>query len=191
MSTSINQSEMLDVLDENGIPTGEVLPRDVVHKRGLWHESTLVCVINSKNEILMQKRSVHKDKYPGCWDLSVAGHLEMGSFSMDTLFAEMMEEIGIVLPQQIRVRDLKHLKTFRDQRIINDDFIENQFYNLYVSHVDVDVDVDNIQFQEDEVAEVKWLSIYEVKKLAGSGLCHPRTVWIDMVYKYISRLAFR
>ena len=31
--------EMLDVLDENGIKTGEILPRGKIHKRGLWHRS--------------------------------------------------------------------------------------------------------------------------------------------------------
>ena len=29
--------ELLDVLDDNGIKTGVILPRSEVHKKGLWH----------------------------------------------------------------------------------------------------------------------------------------------------------
>jgi len=121
--------------------------------------------------------------------LTVAGHLNAGSFAMDTLFAEMMEEIGFVIPQGTYIRDLKHLKSFRDSRVVAKDFIENQFMNLYIVHVDIDIA--NINLQDEEVEQVKWCSIFDVKKLAQKGDCHPRTAWIDFVYKYISRLAFR
>ena len=53
--------EMIDVLDENGIKTGEVLSRSEIHKRGLWHRLIVVAVINEKNEILMQQRSKNKE----------------------------------------------------------------------------------------------------------------------------------
>ena len=46
--------ELIDVLDENGIKTGEILSRDEVHKRGLWHRIIVVAIINEKNEILIQ-----------------------------------------------------------------------------------------------------------------------------------------
>lgn len=40
--------ELIDVLDENGIKTGEVLSRDEVHKRGLWHRAIVVAIVNEK-----------------------------------------------------------------------------------------------------------------------------------------------
>ena len=67
--------ELLDVLDENGIKTGEVVPRSEVHKRGLWHRSIVVAIINEKNEILLQQRSMTKEKNAGMWDISAAGHI--------------------------------------------------------------------------------------------------------------------
>lgn len=39
-------TELIDVLDENGILTGEVLPRSEVHKRGLWHRAIVVAIVN-------------------------------------------------------------------------------------------------------------------------------------------------
>lgn len=58
--------ELIDVLDENGVLTGEVLPRSEVHKRGLWHRAIVVAIVNEKNEILLQQRS---DKKKKCWNV--------------------------------------------------------------------------------------------------------------------------
>jgi len=181
--------EMLTVLDENGIPTGEVLSRKEIHRQGLWHEAILVAIINEQNKVLMQQRSQEKDKFPGLWDLTVAGHVPAAEIPIDTVFSEMMEEMGLVLPKRTKLSELKHIKTFRDQRIIADDFIENQFYNLYVAHANVDPA--KIIMQEDEVQQLKLLSLFEVQKFAKEGLCHPRTQWIDFVKTHASRSAFR
>ena len=31
--------ELIDILDENGVKTGEVLERGEIHKSGLWHRA--------------------------------------------------------------------------------------------------------------------------------------------------------
>lgn len=41
--------------------------------------------------------------------------------------------------------------------------------------------------QEDEVEEVKYVSAYEIKQMANQGLFHPRTEWIDVLYRYITK----
>lgn len=43
--------ELIDDLDENGIFTGEVLPRSETHKKGLWHRAIVVAIINENNQI--------------------------------------------------------------------------------------------------------------------------------------------
>lgn len=57
--------ELIDVLDENGVFTGEVLPRDEIHKKGLWHRAIVVAIINENNQILLQQRSLTKVKNAG------------------------------------------------------------------------------------------------------------------------------
>ena len=42
------REELLDVLDSNGIKTGEILPRKEVHKKGLWHRIIVVAIVNEK-----------------------------------------------------------------------------------------------------------------------------------------------
>ena len=46
--------EMIDVLDEYGIKTGEILSRKEIHKRGLWHRAIVLAIINENNDILLQ-----------------------------------------------------------------------------------------------------------------------------------------
>src|SRR5262245_16645361 len=87
--------EMVDVLDESGQRTGEVLPKSVVHARELWHTSAHIWIINSKGEILMQYRVADKKILPSCWDTSVAGHVSAGTTPAESGLRELEEEIGL------------------------------------------------------------------------------------------------
>ena len=55
--------ELLEVLNENGIPTGEILDKNKVHKEGKYHKEVALILLNKKGEILLQKRSSTKEKY--------------------------------------------------------------------------------------------------------------------------------
>ena len=81
-------------LDE--LALGRAMPRGVVHAKGLWHRSIHLWVIDPFNEsCLLQRRSMHKDTNPGCWDTSVAGHITSGDDSWTTALRESEEEIGL------------------------------------------------------------------------------------------------
>ncbi len=58
--------ELFDVLDEKGNYTGKVETREKCHKEGLWHKAVALCIINSKNEVLLQRRSANKKLWPNC-----------------------------------------------------------------------------------------------------------------------------
>ena len=49
-----------------------------MHKKGLWHRAIVVAIVNDENKILLQQRSMNKEKNAGWWDISVAGHLSSG-----------------------------------------------------------------------------------------------------------------
>ena len=66
--------EYLDILDENGKKTGQIALRKEVHSKGYWHKGVHIWIINSKKELLVQRRSANKDVYPNKLYISVAGH---------------------------------------------------------------------------------------------------------------------
>lgn len=65
--------EQIDVLDENGMKTGEIVTRKEVHVQGLWHRIIVVAIIDKNGHLLMQQRSIKKETNPGKWDVSTAG----------------------------------------------------------------------------------------------------------------------
>ena len=54
--------ELIDVLDENGNRTGEILTREEIHQKGLCHRIVVIAIIDAKGNILMQQRSKNKSK---------------------------------------------------------------------------------------------------------------------------------
>jgi len=74
-------SELIDVVDENGHPTGEIVEREYAHSNGIWHRTAHLWLVRVKDghiQVLLQKRSENKESYPGCYDTSSAGHIPAG-----------------------------------------------------------------------------------------------------------------
>lgn len=149
------------------------------------HRAIIVAIVNNENKILIQKRSKTKEKFPGLWDLSVAGHVPFGFDSVACAASEVMEEIGYMLPKSVEVKDFRFMTSFRNILPMSDEFFENQFYDFFIYNINLKIE--DFIVQEDEVEEVKYVSAYEIKQMANQGLFHPRTEWIDVLYRYITK----
>ena len=86
--------EMLAVVDEDDNVIGSER-RDVIHRDGLKHRAVHIFALNKKGEIFRQKRSRLKDKCPGLWDSSAAGHVDAGEEYNDCAARELEEELGL------------------------------------------------------------------------------------------------
>ena len=60
--TTDNQEEIFDVIDENNKVIGKATRKEV-HAKGLLHRAVHILIVNSKGEMLLQKRSMTKDLY--------------------------------------------------------------------------------------------------------------------------------
>jgi 16S rRNA (adenine1518-N6/adenine1519-N6)-dimethyltransferase len=89
-----HDGEQFDVVDENDQVIG-TKPRSEVHARNLLHRAVHILVFNQAGELLLQKRSAWKDREPGKWDSSAAGHLEPGESYEAAAARETEEELGI------------------------------------------------------------------------------------------------
>lgn len=179
------QQELIDVLNENGVATGEVVTRADVHKRGLWHRAVICAVIDPNNRVLLQQRALNKDKFPGLWDISVAAHVLANEMPMSTVMREFNEEIGMQIGRNVSAKDFFFLSSFRNQMSIGDNLIENQFYDLFVYNLDVVV---KFKFNDAEVANTKWAAYSDILKLKTDEKFHPRKEWIAPILKRISML---
>lgn len=177
--------EMIDVLDENGIKTGEVLSRSEVHKRGLWHRLIVVAIINEKNEILMQQRSKIKTKNPNMWDISAAGHIGSGQTALSAAAREMNEEISINLGYTVTINDFRYVFSYRKEEKVADDYYDRQFFDFFILRKE-NLELEDIKMQESEVQAIKWCSLSELKELIEKKEVIER----DAVYKEIENYIF-
>ena len=178
--------ELIDVLDENGIKTGEVLPRDEVHKNGLWHRSVVIAILNEKKEILIQQRSNNKEKNAGMWDISVAGHISAGQDAISAAVREINEEVGITLNDS-DFSNFKCVFSYRSQIEYAKDFIENQFYEFFIFRKD-GLDINSIKMQESEVQAIKFVSIEELQEMIKQKKIVDRKPLYDELIKYLNSI---
>ena len=150
--------ELFDVLNDKGQFTGESKTIEEVHRLGLWHRTVHVWIVNSQNELLIQKRSVQMQFCPNLWDISSAGHIEAGQSSVGTAVKEIEEELGLHLSQS----DLKRIFTVVQQFEWNNGILKNNEYNdVYL--VKKDLDINELKFDPVEVAEVRLIGIKELE----------------------------
>lgn len=181
------KEEMIDVLDENGIKTGQIASRNEVHKKGLWHRCIVVAIINEKNEILLQQRSADKEKNANMWDISVAGHISTGQDSLAAATREINEEVSVNLGFNVEVKEFRFMYSYRKQEKFSNDMIENQYYDFFILRQN-GLNAKSIRFQESEVQATKFVSISELNQLREQNQVVKRDEVYDVLTEYLFRM---
>ncbi len=167
-SASLNgkELELFDVCGRDGRPTGHVKERSMVHQDGDFHRTVHIWVVRRKVdgglEVLLQKRSKDKDAYPGCYDVSSAGHVQAGDDFACSAIRELQEELGITA----REEDLRFIG-------FHEGYVENNFWGRSFKDWEISavylyektVEEDQLTLQESEVEGVVFMD-YE-KALKG------------------------
>ena len=90
---AFNPDELFDIVDHDDRVIGQA-PRREVHARHLLHRATHVLVHDPNGRLFLQRRSMAKDTFPGCWDSSCSGHLDAGEDYPAAARRELGEELG-------------------------------------------------------------------------------------------------
>lgn len=180
----MNNTELIDVLDENGVFTGKVLSREEVHKKGLWHRAIIVVIVNENNQVLLQQRSNNKEKNAGMWDISVAGHLSSGQDSLSAAAREINEEVSVLLGYRTEIKDFRYMYCFRKEQKFREDFIERQFYDFFILRT-TGVDDETLNFQESEVKAVKFVDLTELQKMVEKNEIVDRSEVYQVLINYL------
>lgn len=179
--------ELIDVLDENGVKTGEILTRKEIHKRGLWHRAIAVAVINEQNQILVQQRSFKKEKNTGMWDISVAGHIYSGQDALSAASREINEEISVNLGFNVDIKEFRYMFSYRKEEILKENYIERQFYDFFILRKN-GLRTEDIKVQESEVEQIKFVSVSELNEMIENKEIVERTPIYKELMNYIFRI---
>lgn len=170
--------EILDIVDKNGIPTGKTVDRETAHAQGIPHRTSHVWIVRRKGkklQVLLQKRSEQKDSYPGCYDISSAGHIPAGVDFVPSALRELKEELGVEADagqlrycgqRQFSFRAAFHGKPFHD----------NQVSNVYLLWLDKEPA--EFTLQPEEVESVAWFDMDDCIYKVSHGQI-PNCIYLD------------
>ncbi|WEK60454.1 MAG: isopentenyl-diphosphate Delta-isomerase [Candidatus Microbacterium colombiense] len=135
------------LLAEDGTAVG-VLPKHEVHTRETPLHLAFSCHIRDRHgRLLVTRRALSKQTWPGVWTNSFCGHPRPGEDMLAAVARRAEEELGAAL---VGIRLV--LPDFRYRAIDASGIVENEICPVHVAEIDGDLDVN-----PDEVAEWAWV----------------------------------
>lgn len=162
--------EILDIVDENGNPTGKTIDRETAHAKGIRHRTSHVWLVREKEgkiQILLQKRCAHKDSFPNCYDISSAGHIPAGDDFLTSAIRELKEELGVDAKQEDLIL-CGHRIIQWDGEFHKRPFHDNQYTNVFILWLDRDEDA--FLIDPNEVESVRWMDFEQCKNSVAHDL---------------------
>lgn len=150
---------MIDVLDERGNKTGEVLSRKDIHQLGKIHRAVHLYLFDKANNLLLQRRSYNVDHYPGMLSISVTGHVDAGESSREAVEREFQEELGL----KQNSAKIEFLFSLRQDAYLRQNYIDRQFNDIYVCWADFCMQ--DVALEAEAISEVKLVSFSEFENM--------------------------
>ena len=160
-------AELRDLYDKNSNKTDKTYHKGDSIPKGYYPMVVMVVIRNSEGKFLMQKRVASKG---GDWGVT-GGHPKSGETPLEGIITEVKEELGLDFSKE--------------------KFIEYESgcdgkdcYKMYF--VNKDVNIDDIIIQEEELSEVRWFSMDELKHMVNTGeLNEDQISCFNKVCKYL------
>lgn len=149
--------EWFDIVDAEGKVLGKA-PRSLCHsRRDLLHPVVHLHVLDSKDRLFLQKRSLSKQIQPGKWDTAVGGHVASGEAIEAALKREAKEELG-----------LENYKALPVARYVWKSDVETELVFMFITRCD-----SVPQINADEISEGKFWKIGKVREARAKGILTP------------------
>lgn len=146
--------ELWDIVDEYRKNTGKTHVRGNEMEVDAYHNVVHLWLLNEKNEVLIQRRQPFKKGFSGMWDCTLGGSATAGDTSVDAVIRECEEEIGLKITED----EIEKLFTVKFGRGFDDVWFCRK-----------EVNVQELVLQYEEVAEVKWATMDEIREMIIEG----------------------
>ncbi len=148
-------AEMIDIYDKNRQKTGEVLPRKAKLQEGQYMLYALALIQDAKGKYLITQRAMTKKWAAGQWEIP-GGGAKAGEDSYAALCREVKEETNL----DASLGDCKVIYSYRNDDVESKD---NYFVDIYL--VQLDFDLSDVKFQEEETMGGRLASLEEIKQI--------------------------
>lgn len=157
--------ELVDIYNNKHELTGLKKERKEL-QNGEYRLSCFVWIINDKNELLIQQRLATANKCANMWETCSGGAIS-GDTAKTGVIREINEELGIDVNE--------------DNLIFIGSFIRIMDY-VEVFVLKQNVDLADLKIQEDEVQNIKWISIPEFEKMIDDGIVSSTSYFLFKEY---------
>jgi len=148
-----------------------LMPKMEAHQKGILHRAFSIFIINSQNQILLQKRSANKYHSAGLWTNTCCSHPREGENIIDAGSRRLHEEMGINT-------DLKVAFNFTYKAELENGLIEHEYDYVLIGKFN-----GTPKLNKDEAEDWKWISIEEVRKDIIENQTD-YTVWFVIAFEY-------
>lgn len=147
-----------------------VMDKMQAHENGILHRAFSVFLFNDKGEMLLQKRAADKYHSPNQWTNAVCSHPRMGETYMEAAKRRLKEELGIETPITYRFN-------FLYKADVGQNLWEHELDHVFTGNFEGE-----FKLNEDEVSEVRYISIDELDKEMSAN---PEnfTEWFKIILK--------
>lgn len=160
--------EYIDIYDKDKKLTGKTVARGTKLVDGEYRLVVHICVFNSKDEMLIQKRQPFKKGWSGRWDVSVGGNVQASESSAVAAQREVKEEIGVDV-------DLSSERPFVCTAFTNG------FDDYYL--IEINEDESFFTLQPEEVEKVMWADKKTILSMIDDGSFIPyHKGFIEMLF---------
>ncbi len=166
---TMEEEEKVILVNKNDEQIG-LMPKLEAHQKAVLHRAFSVFVINSKNELMLQQRALHKYHSPGLWTNTCCSHQREGESNIEAGMRRLQEEMGFTTP-------LKESVSFIYKAPFDNGLTEHEF-----DHVLLGTYENAPVINPEEVANWKWMPIEVVKE---DILKHPETYteWFKIIFE--------
>jgi isopentenyl-diphosphate delta-isomerase len=140
----------VQLVDTQDNPNGSMEKLEA-HEKGLLHRALSVLIINTKKEILLQRRALGKYHSPGLWTNTCCSHPYPGENPTEAANRRLKEEMGMVA-------DLEFAFKFQYKCDFDNGLIEHELDHVFMGKTD-----DIPHLNTDEAMAFKWMSIEELE----------------------------
>ncbi len=147
--------ELVDILDDQGMPTGQTALKSEAHLKGLFHPTVHVWFYTRNGKILLQQRGKNKATHPLLCDVSVAGHVGSGEEITHAAIRETKEEIGLTIYEN----DLQKVGVFKSVHAHSETLIDCEFHHTFLCELKVPLKA--LKKQESEVEALELIPVIQ------------------------------
>ncbi len=169
-----DEAELLILVDSEDQPIGELDKAACHNGEGKLHRAFSLFVLNSKGQILLQKRAKNKRLWGGYWSNSCCSHPRVGESMVDAVVRRSEQELGLAV-------DAKFVYKFEYSAKFGEAGSECELCSVYVAQTS-----DEPVFNTEEISACRWVSPAKLAKALVDNADH-YTPWLKMEWDTLRR----